>query len=646
LSLTLLNEYHIVPGEIVCQCAERSLSMVIGIMGIEMAGGVYCPLPPRDPRQRLHALIQQTQSRLVLVHWLTKSKFNNKMVSIDTHLAWINNDKISDINVDQLSNITVTHNDIAYIIFTSGSTGLPKVFDNANAIKHLRCLCSVGEPIPVKLRNLIANIGIPHCTVWNIYGSTELTVASTYHLVDINSKNAIIPVGKSLPNYRSFVLNKFFQSIPISQKGELFIGGVGVFAGYLGRDDLTAKALIEIDGEVFYRIGDLVTMDNNGLLHYQGRKDHQIKLRGQRIELGEIERCLLNITSISACVVIKWNDDYLVAYVQTYDSDQNQLQKHCQTHLPPHMIPSIFIILDKLPLNPNGKIDRKLLPAPNFSSIQLTNNIDLLTPSNEIEVSLHRIWCDILKQKQISVDKDIFSIGGHSLVIMKLLHRYKVEFHLETGSLSIADLFQRPTIIDHAKIIHQISNIKQSIHDCQWLSLYLTQAPVSYAQERIFLDEKIRFSSTDNNTNIYVIPLIYRLPSVHDHISISRLQHAFQNVIIKHTILRTVLYLDINGIILQDCQPTSISINDTERYRFSVVNMSEEDDGENDIIKKILNQSDLFDLSKGHVINCHILRHCGYSRDNILCKNNDLLTKDDLILFTIHHAMFDGASTS
>ena len=112
------------------------------------------------------------------------------------------------------------------------------------------------------------------------------------------------------------------QSVTISQEGELLVGGVGVFAGYLGREDLTMKALIEINGELFYRTGDLVRIDNNGLLHYRGRKDHQIKLHGQRIELGEIERCLLNITSITACVVIKWGDDHLIAYVQTSTIDE------------------------------------------------------------------------------------------------------------------------------------------------------------------------------------------------------------------------------------------------------------------------------------------------------------------------------------
>ncbi|CAF4179424.1 unnamed protein product, partial [Adineta steineri] len=126
LSLHLINKYAVIPGEIICQCVERSLSMVIGIMAIEMSGGVYCPLSPRDPEHRLHALIQQTQSRLVLVHWLTKVKFNNDILSIDIHSISANNDVMSDIAVDQLSNITVTPNDIAYIMFTSGSTGIPK----------------------------------------------------------------------------------------------------------------------------------------------------------------------------------------------------------------------------------------------------------------------------------------------------------------------------------------------------------------------------------------------------------------------------------------------------------------------------------------------------------------------------------------
>jgi hypothetical protein len=263
----------------------------------------------------------------------------------------------------------------------------------------------------------------------------------------------------------------------INQEGELLVGGVGVFAGYLGRDDLTEKALIEIDGEIFYRTGDLVRIDSNGLLHYQGRKDHQIKLHGQRIELGEIERCLLN-TSISACVVIKWDDDHLVAYVQTSHINEEQLRQHCQYHLPPHMIPSIFILLDKLPLNANGKTDRKSLPLPSFShlsSTSLTNQGELLTPTNKIEVTIHDIWCDIFQQNQISIDTNIFTIGGHSLLLMRLFHRYKTHFHVQTNIFSIVDLFQHPTIIGHSELIRQTLNNNQNIDNLTWSSLNLIQ---------------------------------------------------------------------------------------------------------------------------------------------------------------------------
>ncbi|CAM4852406.1 unnamed protein product, partial [Rotaria magnacalcarata] len=114
------------------------------------------------------------------------------------------------------------------------------------------------------------------------------------------------------------------------------------------------------------------------------------KLHGQRIELGEIERCLLNITSISTCVVLKWNDDYLVAYVQSSHANEEQLRQHCQSHLPPHMIPSFFIILDKLPLNQNGKIDRKFLPLPELSSSTDNRNNNL--PRNILEQQLQDIY--------------------------------------------------------------------------------------------------------------------------------------------------------------------------------------------------------------------------------------------------------------
>jgi aryl carrier-like protein len=335
---------------------------------------------------------------------------------------------------------------------------------------------------PVKLVHLILNNVSNSCRILNLYGPAETTIDCTFHYVNVTVDTETIPIGVSLPNYRNLIMDDFLQPVAIDQEGELFVGGVGVFAGYLGRDDLTEKALITIDDELFYRTGDLVRMDSNGRFHYRGRKDHQIKLHGQRIELGEIERCLLD-TSITACVVIKWGEDHLAAYVQSSDIDEKQLREHCQSHLPPHMIPSIFIVLDKLPLNANGKVDRKLLPPPNFSQLSSTHHTtdkEYKSPSNEIEATIHQIWCDIFQQNQISTDVNIISIGGHSLLIMQLFYRYKTKFQLETNTLSIANLFQHSTIADHARLIHQCVDNIENIHDHHWSTLHLTQGIKQY----------------------------------------------------------------------------------------------------------------------------------------------------------------------
>ncbi|CAF4029340.1 unnamed protein product [Adineta steineri] len=537
LSLTLHNEYHVIPGEIVCQCVERSLSMVIGIMAIEMAGGVYCPLSPRDPQHRLHALTQQTQSRLVLVHYLTKTKFADDIISFDIDSVLIINELNNDMDNNCFSSVIVEGEEIAYIIFTSGSSGIPKAvqlrhqnfinsisgfvqidalheddvtiqiasatfdahiqeivgslicgatiamlhpqgnmdFQYINDILHdkqvtylvavpsylnhlcdflkqikfpswilMRNISCVGESVSLAFIKVLMQFVAESCRIWNFYGPAEATLGTSCHLIDVTSHMHDLPIGKPLPRYICLLLNNFFQPVMIQEEGELLVGGLGVFAGYLGRHDLTAKALVEIDGRLFYRTGDLVKMDNNGRLHYQGRKDHQIKLHGQRIELGEIERCLLN-TFVTACVVIKWDDDHLIAYVQSSPIDDKQLREHCQSHLPPHMIPSLFIILDKLPLNQNGKIDRKLLPSPNVSSITISNNeAQYVEPNDIVEMKIHLIC-----------------IGGHSLLLMKLYHRYKVVFNFDSDTMNVTQLIEYVTIAEHANLIKHWSDYAQ-----------------------------------------------------------------------------------------------------------------------------------------------------------------------------------------
>jgi hypothetical protein len=249
---------------------------------------------------------------------------------------------------------------------------------------------------------------------------------------------------------------------------------------------------------------------------------------------------------------------------------------------------------------------------------------------------------------------------------MQLFHRYKTRFHLQTNTLSIADLFQHPTIIDHSQLISQTLNNTPSIGDFGWSSLNLIQgkrnnflsllssifclfilAQASFAQERIFLDEQIRFASKNNNI-MYLIPQLYRVTSITNHVSISRLRRAFQAVITRHHILRTALFLDTTGTIIQHYLDMTLTNDDMKLYGFSVINLPHGDnDDEHSIdvtINDIINHPDLFDLSQGRVLHCHILRHCRPA-DDLSFENDDLLSKGDWILFCTHHSAFDGAST-
>jgi acetyltransferase-like isoleucine patch superfamily enzyme/acyl carrier protein len=291
------------------------------------------------------------------------------------------------------------------------------------------------------------------CRIWNVYGPAETTLASHYHLVnpmiDINS----IPLGRPLLNYRCLIVDSFLQPVCVAQEGELLMGGVGVFAGYLGREDLTAKALIRIDEQTFYRTGDLVRLDKSGLLHYVGRKDYQVKLRGQRIELGEVEECLLNFSStISGCVVIKWGDDHLVAYVQTDDIDVEQLREHCRCYLPSFMVPWMFIALEQLPLNANGKLNRKHLPPPN-PSIFSGSDITDLTPPTPLERRLQNIFAEALHIEVPNINVSFAQLGGTSLDAMHILMLIRQEI---TAKVDIGVLLSNPSVRQLAGVIEPL----------------------------------------------------------------------------------------------------------------------------------------------------------------------------------------------
>jgi len=243
----------------------------------------------------------------------------------------------------------------------------------------------------------------------------------------------------------------------LGQVGELLVSGVGLFSGYLGREDLNEKALVKINDHIYYRTGDLVRLDNNGLIYYMGRKDHQIKLRGQRIELGEIESVIMRSSDdITNCLVVKIehnNVDHLIAYVQTKTDKVHRLRENCLKELPLYMVPSYFICIDRFPLNKNGKLDREALPKHDWSQIftSLKSRSSLEQSLTDIEQQIMSIWCNLLHIDSIpSIETNFFQLGGNSLVLMRLQHIYQQQFK---KSLDIRDLFRLSTITDHAYLI-------------------------------------------------------------------------------------------------------------------------------------------------------------------------------------------------
>ncbi|BBN81239.1 hypothetical protein PA25_12240 [Pseudoalteromonas sp. A25] len=312
---------------------------------------------------------------------------------------------------------------------------------------------------------------LPAATFINEYGPTETVVGCSTYFVrdiqDVKTNQSSIPIGKPIHNTQLYVLNSQLSPVPIGAPGELYIGGVGLARGYLNRDELTAERFIEnpfydenIAGssQRLYKTGDLVRWLPDGNLVFLGRLDHQVKLRGFRIELGEIEHTIGGLENVRDVVVIARSDNgqheqQLVAYVveeaaaEISDKDKvvTQLRQHVEAVLPDYMVPSAFVVMESLPLTPNGKVDRKALPAPDFSQQQES----YVAPSTETERLLCAIWQDVLGIEQVGVKDNFFALGGHSLLVIQVIARLQ-----EIGkSISAKVLFSAKTLSDVAAAI-------------------------------------------------------------------------------------------------------------------------------------------------------------------------------------------------
>ncbi|HZC23825.1 MAG TPA: AMP-binding protein, partial [Candidatus Binatia bacterium] len=302
--------------------------------------------------------------------------------------------------------------------------------------------------------------------VYNLYGPTEDTTYSTHMLV---SPGADVTIGRPLPNTQAYIVDKNLQPVPIGVPGELYLAGDGLARGYFGREDLTAERFLpnpfshQPDARM-YRTGDLARWLEGGNIEYLGRLDNQVKIRGFRIELEEIENALVKHPGVQAAVVVAREDDpgdkRLVAYVVPSGPSVPiaHLQNLIRQSLPDYMVPSTFVELKQLPLSPNGKINRRLLPPPVASGFEPSSVVE---PRNELELVLLGIWKRVLDVENIGVRDDFFDLGGHSLKAARVLS----EVEKETGTeLPLSVLFRGATVESLARIIQsQADTVKDPV---------------------------------------------------------------------------------------------------------------------------------------------------------------------------------------
>jgi amino acid adenylation domain-containing protein len=311
----------------------------------------------------------------------------------------------------------------------------------------LRAVIFGGEALdPQRLRGWIEHHGDDSPKLINMYGITETTVHVTYRritLADIGPQRS--PVGIAIPDLGMQVLDGQLNPAPLGVAGELYVSGAGLARGYLNREGLTAERFIATsDGQRLYRTGDLVRWNAEGQLDYLGRIDHQVKVRGFRIELGEVEAQLQARPEVREAVVVANegpSGTRLVGYVSPsmgQDIDTAALRERLGQSLPDYMVPAVLVVLDALPLNANGKVDRKALPAPEFTAGSAYE-----APQGETEEKLAAIWAQVLGVERVGRNDNFFELGGHSLLSARLVARLHAAMQSE---LTIRDVFQYPTL--------------------------------------------------------------------------------------------------------------------------------------------------------------------------------------------------------
>ncbi|WP_241386375.1 non-ribosomal peptide synthetase, partial [Rhodococcus sp. CH91] len=412
--------------------------------------------------------------------------------------------------------------------------------DGAARCRSLRNVFASGEALPVHSARRLVEL-LPEVRVHNLYGPTEAAVDVTFHEfteTDERADRSSVPIGRPVWNTQVYVLDPNLRPVPRGVTGELYLAGVQLARGYASQPNLTADRFVAsafgVPGSRLYRTGDLVFWTDEGELEYVGRSDFQVKLRGQRLELGDIEAAFLENPRVSRAVaqlVAGPAGDQLVGYVVPAAGasvDPDVLRREVALRLPSYMVPSFVMVLDELPLNTSGKLDRKALPQPAAAGVR-----EYRAPRNHVERVVADAFAQTLGIDRVGLDHDFFELGGNSLVATKLAHLIgadlgvQIPVRLLFDSSTVAALAERVSIVAGELPLPALRRTERP-----------EMLPLSTAQRRLWFLNRLEPESA-----LYNLPFGVRLQG---DLDVDAMFEALSDIVSRHETLRTV-FPDVDG---------------------------------------------------------------------------------------------------
>ncbi|WP_169812539.1 non-ribosomal peptide synthetase [Nocardia acidivorans] len=604
----------------VALAVRRSAELLVGMYAVTVAGGVYVPVDPDQPVERVADILAAAAPRCVL---------STRSDALDLPSATVPVLELDALDLSALPPYPVLDRErtaalraehTAYVIFTSGSTGRPKgvavphravvnqllwkqqtfgldsddtvllktaatfdlsvwecwsgvlaggttviatpdghrdpaylaalIRERRVSVLHpvpslltalasapqpelpatLRLVLAIGEALPAATAQRFRRAN-PHTALWNLYGPTEAAVSVTAHRVD-DIDTGGVPIGRPEWNSRVYVLDARLRPVPPGVVGELYLAGIQLAHGYLGRGGLTAERFVPDPfalgpGERMYRTGDLASWTAAGELEYHGRTDFQVKVRGFRVELGDIEAALLARSAVDSAVVVAHSDarrgDQLIAYVvaaQGHTVEPDNLRARLATVLPAYMIPAAVMVLPELPMTATGKVDRRALPEPVFPVASFR------APVTPAECAVAEVFSDVLGGTPIGLDDDFFARGGNSLLATKVAGRLG---RLLNTQVEVRALFEAPTVGALATLLANLADAAP--RPALTAAPRPERIPLSSAQRRLWFLNRL-----DTDSGVYNIAV--RL-SLSGPLDVPALERALGDVVARHEALRT-----------------------------------------------------------------------------------------------------------